>query len=180
MVMRNQLLKEYIGLLIENILLEAGTIGTSVTIGSRSTGTTSSTLGTTSTTTTEKTKSSGADKTSDSDTEDSIANIEDMVKSNTEEIEKNKSAINSAAKNMTNYTNNMISATNKTATGLGNAATATKDLNRPENSKEDIRNAIDRQGKAFSDASAGTKQNAGELQKTLTTLQTLGAATKTK
>jgi hypothetical protein len=178
MVMSNRLLKEYIGLLIENILLEAGTIGTSMAVSTRTTGTTSSTLGTTGTASTEKTKSSGADN--KSDTEDSIANIEDMVKSNSEEIEKNKSAINSAAKNMTNYTNNMISATNKTATGLGNAATATKDLNRPENSKEDIRNAIDRQGKAFSDASAGTKQNAGELQKTLTTLQTLGAATKTK
>lgn len=173
----NKLLKEYIKLLINNILLEAGTTGPASSISAKGATTTMSTRTSTGTGSSESTLGTGssADKQTDS-----ISNIEDAVKANSATIANNQKAINTAAHKMATQTNNMISSTKKTAEGLNAASDATKDLNKPEQSKEDVQNNIERQSDAFNTAATGVNSTTDELRKTLTTLQGLDGATKSK
>ena len=178
--MNMKLLKEYIRLIVENVILELGTIGTTSTTSLRSSMSTVSSTRSTGTKASESTLGTGSSADKQSDTEDSISNIEDAVKSNSETIANNQKAVNTAANKMAVQTNNMISSTAKTADGLSSASAATKNLTKPEQSRDDVVNNIDRQSKGFDNAASGVKATENELQKTLTTLQGLQGATETK
>lgn len=177
MVMSNKLLKEYVSLLVERVLLEIGTIGTSIGMSSVGTSSSSSTTNTTGAGSTESSTSTGG-RTTKGDTDSSISNIEDMVKANSEEIDKNKKAINTAAHNMTTYTRNMKSYSDQTASGLKAASDASKNLAKPDQKPEDAAKFQNDQSKGLGDASSASKNTSGELQKTIATLQKLDGATR--
>lgn len=85
--MSKRLLKEYIKLVIDNLLLEITTTSTSATTGTTSTTSTTSTTGTQGTTATSATTRTGTTEGGRGDeTEPALSSIEDKVESNTDKI----------------------------------------------------------------------------------------------
>ena len=179
MVMNKKLLKEYISLVVKNVLLEIGTTGA---IGSISTGGTissSSSTGTTGAGSSESTTATGGRQASD-ETQSSIENIEDLVNDNKEQIEKNQKSLNKAAHNMVTYTRNMQSNTSQTASGLKTAADSANKLAQKNISKDEASKAQTNQSSGLRSASDATASNSTELTKVITTLQKLEGKTTNK
>lgn len=179
MVMSKRLLKEYIQLLVKNVLLEIGTIGSAGSVGSSGTSSSSSSTGTTGLGSTESSKATGGRAGGVEDSK-AIEDLEDLVNDNKEQIEKNQKSISKAAHNMTTYTRNMKSYTNQTSSGLKTAADASNKLSQKNLSKDDISKAQSDQSYGLSGASNATANTASELDKVVTTLQKLEGDTTTK
>ena len=176
MVMNKNLLKEYINLVIESILLEADPIGSMSTIGSTSTSTSLSSTSTSSTATTKSSESTGSG--TNKETDNSIKNLEAEILKNDQKMK----AINQASGQMFNAQKSANTATVQTQQGLDKASKAsqniTKDIENPEEKEKNLKQS---QG----DMSVGLKQAAdgvGNISKantrTQNALQNLTAATK--
>lgn len=170
MVMSKRLLKEYIRLLVNRLLLEADPL---TTIGSTGTGSSISTSSTTSSKSATGTQSSVATGSGVSD--EAIEELEAKVEGNNIAIK----GLNTASGQLFNYTSNMEQASDEAKKGLSDAGAAADNLAKAT----DDRSRSD----ASSKMATGLKQSAASLEKitkqtglTKNTFQQLNASTKTK
>jgi hypothetical protein len=138
MVMNRQLLKEYIQLVVEKMILEQGTSSTA------STGTTSGTVSSSSTT-----GATGA--TSTASTTATGTSIEDKVEANSDKIDginKNLTASRADATRMSLRTREMQTANQNVQRNIGDASKATEDL-RDAGNREQQTNAYNKTATAL-------------------------------
>ena len=134
MIMRNQLLKEYIGLVVYNMLNEQSTVSTSTTTGTASTTSTTATTGatgTTSTTASTRTGTTGTEKDSDTEADSALSSIEDKVDANNKKIDginANLSASRADATKMSTRTREMQAANKNIEKNMRDAADSTERL----------------------------------------------------
>jgi septal ring factor EnvC (AmiA/AmiB activator) len=153
--MSKLLLKEYISLIIEKVILEAGTTATVSTAGTTGTVSSVSTTGTTGTTAATSTTGTGTRNAEASDREDeadtALSNIEDKVEANSDEIDginRNLTAGRADATRMSLKTREMQTANQNVQRNIGDASKATEDL-RDAGNREDQRAAYNKTATAL-------------------------------
>lgn len=175
MSMNKSLLKEYIRLLVENLLSEADPFGTTSSVSPS--GTTAS-LSSTSTSSTGPTKSTEATGSGTKKTDDAIENLEAQVAKNNEAMK----AINNASGKMFNAQKSANTATVQTQQGLNTASQASQKLSTPIKDPEEREKNQQQAGGEIStglqQASAGVGKIATAHTLTQNALQNLIGATK--